>query len=83
MPRGSEDNRRNAEVEAMTDFSTAMQQAEAGNKMARPHWHWLYVSRDERGKLSLFNDDDERQALFRATRGDKRADDWQPYGGQP
>ena len=64
----------------MGDIQEAERRALAGEKMTRPHWHWLYISRDDRGKLSLFNDDDERQALFRATRDDKRTDDWQPYG---
>lgn len=60
-------------------FDEAMKAAGEGRKLTLPHWCWLYVSRDERGKVSLFNDDDEREALYRATRSEKRASEWMDY----
>lgn len=58
------------------DYERAVREAQRGLKLMRPHWHWVYMSASDSGKLTLYHEDGHERGPFRPTRSDRKATDW-------
>lgn len=68
------------------DYERAVAEAHRGVKLMRPHWHWVYMSLSKKheGKLVMYDEYDDRERdLFKPTRSDRKATDWQFSGPIP
>lgn len=61
------------------NYERAVAEAMKGNKLMRPHWHWVYLSASEKheNKLAMFDEyDGHERGPFKPTRSDRKANDW-------
>lgn len=59
-------------------YEEAMKLVEEGKKVARMHWHWIYVANGIDGP-TVFEEDGTVRMPFQAVHSDKQNKDWIEY----
>lgn len=62
-------------------YDEAILRARRGQKLARPHWHWVYLSvMPPTNVLYVFNEEHEPVAPYTDDGRDRTANDWYVKG---